>query len=245
MNDNLVTDNLGDIRLYNGDCMEWMKSVPDKYYELCIIDPPYGIMASKYERGGTQYGKSKAKCKVYGKKDWDINAPSEDYFFHITRISKNQIIFGANYFISKIPYDSSCWIVWDKQNGNNNYADCELAWTSFNTAVRKFTFKWQGMLQGDMKNKQQRIHPTEKPIKLYEWLLTNYAKHGDKIFDSHFGSLFIGIACHNLGFKLDACELDKEYYQSALKRLKKHQAQQSLFVLNNTNKHNVEQLNLF
>lgn len=229
MNDNLVTDNLEDIRLFNGDCMEWMKSVPDNYYELSIVDPPYGIMASNYERGGTQYGRSKAKCKVYVKKDWDINAPSEDYFFHIERISKNQIIWGANHFISKMPYDSSCWIVWDKENGSNGYADCELAWTSFSSAVRKFTFKWQGMLQGDMKNKQRRIHPTEKPIKLYEWLLTNYAKQGDKIFDSHFGSLSIGIACHNLGFELDACELDKEYYNSALKRLKQHQAQQTLF----------------
>lgn len=226
MNDNLVTDNLGDIRLFNGDCMEWMKSVPDNYYELSIVDPPYGIG----EDGLKNHSRGKlAKPNLYTPKKWDRQAPEEYYFVELLRISKNQIIWGANHFISKIPYDSSCWIVWNKQNGNNDFADCELAWTSFKSSVRMFNFRWAGMLQGDMKNKQQRIHPTEKPIKLYEWLLTNYAKQGDKIFDSHFGSLSIGIACHNLGFELDACELDKEYYESALKRLKQHQAQQTLF----------------
>lgn len=226
MNDNLVTDICGNIRLFNGDCMEWMKSVPDKYYELAIVDPPYGIG----EDGLKNHSRGKlAQTRKYTPKNWDSKVPNEFYFKEIRRISKNQIIWGANHFISKIPFDSSCWIVWDKLNGDNDFADCELAWTSFKTAVRRFSFRWAGMIQGDMKNKQERIHPTEKPIKLYEWLLMNYAKPGDKIFDSHFGSLSIGIACHNLGFQLDACELDKEYYESAKERLIRHQSQLTMF----------------
>lgn len=242
MNNNIVTDRVGDIRLFNGDCMDWMKNVPDDYYDLAIIDPPYGIK----EDGLKNHSRGKlAQTRKYTPKEWDSNSPDVDFFNELMRISKNQIIWGANHFISNIPYDSSCWIVWDKDNGNTDFADCELAWTSFKTSVRRFKFKWQGMLQEDMKNKQQRIHPTEKPIKLYEWLLYKYAKQGDKIFDSHFGSLSIGIACYNLGIELDACELDKEYYQKALERLKKHQIQANLFAPKEVGKPKVEQLNIF
>lgn len=242
MNDNIVTDNLGKIRLFNGDCMYWMKHVPDDYYDLAIVDPPYGIK----EDGLKNHSRSKlAQTRKYTPKEWDRESPDNIFFNELIRVSKNQIIFGANHFISKIPYDSSCWIVWDKDNGNSDFADCELAWTSFKTSVRRFKFKWQGMLQEDMKNKQERIHPTEKPIKLYEWILQKYAKQGDKIFDSHFGSLSIGIACHNLGFELDACELDSEYYQKALERLKKHQTQASIFSANEIEITKVEQLNIF
>lgn len=242
MNNDIVTDQIGYIRLFNGNCMEWMKQVSDNYYDLAIIDPPYGIK----EDGLKNHSRGKlAQTRKYTPKEWDNNSPDVSFFNELIRISKNQIIWGANHFISKIPYDSSCWIVWDKDNGNTDFADCELAWTSFKTSVRKFKFKWQGMLQEDMKNKQERIHPTEKPIKLYEWILQKYAKHGDKIFDSHFGSLSIGIACHNLGFELDACELDKEYYQKALDRLKKHQSQANIFNANEIEITKVEQLNLF
>ena len=216
-------------RLYNMDCMEGMKQFPDKYFELAIVDPPYGIGASDYKRGGTQHGNSKAKCKVYASKDWDKSAPSAEYFDELFRVSKNQIIWGANHFISQIPYDSSCWVVWDKVNGDNGYADCELAWTSFKSAVRKFSFRWNGMLQGNMKDKEIRIHPTQKPIQLYKWLLSKYAKPGDKILDTHVGSASSLIACYEYGFDFIGFEIDKDYYEAAQKRLQAVMSQVSMF----------------
>ena len=143
-------------------------------------------------------------------------------------MSRNQIIWGGNYFLDYLKA-TSCFVVWDKKNGDNLYADCELAWCSFKSAVRKFEWKWHGFLQQNMKQKQDRIHPTEKPIQLYEWLLMNYAEEGDKILDTHLGSGSIAIACHNLGFDLTACELDAEYYNAAMKRIENHKAQQRLF----------------
>ena len=145
--------------IYNIDCMLGMKEFPDNYFELAIVDPPYGIG----EDGLKNHSRGKlAPAKKYTPKNWDKKPPDKLYFKELLRVSKNQIIFGANHFISKIPYDSSCWIVWDKQM-TGDFADCELAWTSFKTAVRKFTFTWNGMLQGNMKNKEIRIHPTQKP----------------------------------------------------------------------------------
>jgi site-specific DNA-methyltransferase (adenine-specific) len=197
--------------------MDGMKQFPDKYFELAIVDVPYGI--------GEDGSKNHSRGKLAIAKDYkpfhgnDLQAPPIEYFKELKRISKNQIIWGANHFISKVPFDSSCWIVWDKDNGNNDFADCELAWTSFKTAVRKYTFRWNGMLQGDMKNKEHRIHPTQKPIKLYEWLLTNYANKGDKILDTHVGSASSLIACYNLGFDYIGFEIDKDYYNMAQKRL--------------------------
>lgn len=155
--------------------------------------------------------------------------PPVEYFQELTRISRNQIIWGAIHFISRMPYDSSCWIVWDKDNGNNGYADCELAWTSFNKAVRKFKYKWQGMLQENMKNKEQRIHPTQKPVDLYGWLLNNFANPGERIIDTHLGSGSICIAAHKLGFEMMGIELDPGYYNAAKQRLLYHQAQLTLF----------------
>lgn len=207
--------------------MELMARYPDNHFDLAIVDPPYGIGESgKTNKSRGKLAKSKDYKSFAGD---DLKSPDVEYFNELLRVSKNQIIWGANHFISKIPFDSSCWVVWDKQNGKTDFADSELAWTSFKTAVRNFTFQWQGMLQGDMKNKEIRIHPTQKPVKLYEWLLMNYAKEGDKILDTHLGSGSIAIACHNLGFDLTACELDKDYFEAAMKRLKQHTAQQRLF----------------
>lgn len=213
------------INLINGDCLEGMKSYPDKYFDLAIIDPPYGIDVIKNDTVG---GNNLGKAKKYGAKKWDEQPPNEEYFKELKRVSKNQIIWGANHFISKIPFDSSCWVVWDKEN-SGNFADCELAWTSFHTAVRKFSFRWNGMLQGNMKDKEIRIHPTQKPVALYKWILTNYAKNGYKILDTHTGSGSIMIACYDLGFDLVCFEIDKEYYDLSLNRLQDHTMQCRLF----------------
>lgn len=217
---------MGLINLYNQDCMEAMAKMPDKAYELAIVDPPYGIGINNQSQGK---GGGVARKIEYIKKDWDKSAPDVIYFDEIQRISNNQIIWGANHFISRLPFDSSCWVVWNKLNGATDFADCELAWTSFKSAVRLFNFQWAGMLQGDMKNKEARIHPTQKPVKLYEWLLKNYAKPGDRILDTHLGSGSIAIACHNMGFALDGYELDKDYFEAAVKRLESHKRQGTLF----------------
>jgi site-specific DNA-methyltransferase (adenine-specific) len=211
------------INITNEDNMELMSRYEDNHFDLAIVDPPYGIG----EDGAKNHSRSKAtKVTMYTPKQWDSSAPQKEYFKELKRVSKNVIIWGANHFIENIPNsNSSSWVVWDKQNGNNDFADCELAYTSFKLAVRKYAFRWAGMLQGDMKNKEIRIHPTQKPVKLYEWLLMNYAKEGDKILDTHLGSGSIALACHNLEYDLTACELDKEYYEAAMKRLNEHTAQ--------------------
>lgn len=206
--------------LRNMDCMDLMAEFPDKYFDLAIVDPPYGIGMDGGKIGGDNLG----KAKDYSKKEWDCCAPEKEYFQELFRVSNNKIIWGANHFISKIPFNSSCWIVWDKDN-SGNFADCELAWTSFNSAVRKFKFRWNGMLQEDMKNKETRIHPTQKPVALYKWLLQNYAKPGDKILDTHLGSGSIAIACHQMGFDLTGSELDKDYFEAMQKRIKYETAQ--------------------
>lgn len=211
----------------NMDCMDLMAQYPDKHFELAIVDPPYGIG----ESGGT----NKTRGALAVSKDYkpfagnDLESPKYEYWKELFRVSRNQIIWGANHFISKIPFDSSCWIVWDKENGATDFADSELAWTSFKTAVRNFRFRWQGMLQGNMANKESRIHPTQKPVALYKWLLQNYAKPGDKILDTHGGSMSIAIACHQMGFDLTLSELDKDYYEAGIKRVKAETAQQDLF----------------
>ena len=211
----------------NEDCMDLMARYEDNYFDLAIVDPPYGIDVTNQSQGK---GGGVAKKIEYKKTDWDKIAPNQTYFKELKRVSKNQNIWGANHFIENIPNaNSSCWVVWDKDNGSTDFADCELAYTSFNTAVRKIKWKWSGMLQQDMKNKEIRIHPTQKPVKLYEWLLMNYAKENDKILDTHLGSGSIAIACHNLGYDLTGCELDKDYYEAAMKRIEQHKQQQRLF----------------
>lgn len=213
---------ISDVR--NCDCMKLMKEFPDKFFDLAIIDPPYGIgegnKKNKTRSSFTGFGDNKkwVNAKDYGGGEWDSKAPDQLYFNELFRVSKNQIIWGANHFISKIPYDSPCWAVWDKDNGESDQADCELAWTSFKTAVRKFKFRWQGLLQQDMKNKENRIHPTQKPVSLYLWLLKNYATSGDKILDTHLGSGSHRIAARSMGFDFWASELDPFYFQSQEKR---------------------------
>lgn len=206
------------------DCMEGMKQFPDNYFDLAIVDPPYGIKMDGGKIGGDNLG----SATDYIKKDWDSSAPEKTYFDELFRVSKNQIIWGANHFISRFSKDSSCWIVWDKDN-TGNFADCELAWTSFPSAVRKFKFRWNGMLQENMKNKEIRIHPTQKPVALYSWLLNNYAKPGDKILDTHVGSASSLVACHELGFEYVGFELDHDYFWAATKRLENVKNQMSIF----------------
>ena len=215
------------------DNMDLMARYPDNHFDLAIVDPPYGIGESSNDNKG----RSKlAKSKDYGKKVWDTSAPCEKYFTELKRVSKNQIIWGANHFIQAVPHaNSSCWVVWDKENGKNDFADCELAYCSFRTAVRKITLRWHGMLQHNMKKKQVRIHPTEKPYALYQWLLTNYAKPGDKILDTHIGSGSIAIALDSvnkiekMNLTLTGCELDPEYYEKAMERIKDKTSWQALF----------------
>jgi len=205
------------IELLHCDCMDYMATVPDKYFDLAIVDVPYGI--------GENGDRNKSRSRRAIAKDYkafaggDVSAPEKTYFDELLRISKNQIVWGANHFISKIPIDSSCWIVWDKNNGMNDFADCELAWSSFDTAVRRFLYTWAGFRQGETNQSiEKRIHPTQKPVKLYEWLLTNYAKKGQKVFDSHLGSGSSAIAAHYFGVDFVGCELDKYYFDAAKAR---------------------------
>jgi site-specific DNA-methyltransferase (adenine-specific) len=202
--------------LYNMDCMELLKATPDKFYDLAIVDPPYGI---GMDGGNVGYKGD----NNFEKKNWDSAIPSMEYFNELSRASKSQIIWGGNYF--GLPA-TRCFLIWDKGAGfkARTYAECEQAWTSFDANAR--IYQHDPLAMGDYKGK---IHPTQKPVKLYEWLLTNYAKQGDKILDTHLGSGSHAIACNNLGFELTACELDKDYFEASLKRIKAAAAQERLF----------------
>ena len=199
------------MNITNEDNMELMARYPDKYFDLAIVDPPYGIDINSSGRLGHYGGK--------GKK-WDANIPEETYFNELFRISKNQIIWGGNYFY--LP-PTRCFLIWDKQQPEDvSFASCEFAWTSFNESAKTFYKRPQN---ADI----QRIHPTQKPVALYKWLLDKYAKQGDKILDTHLGSGSIAIACHDYGFDLTACELDKEYFDKAMLRIDNHIKQLKLF----------------
>jgi site-specific DNA-methyltransferase (adenine-specific) len=221
------------LNITNEDNMQLMKRYPDNYFDLAIVDPPYGIGESSNDNKG----RSKlAKSKDYGRKTWDDKAPSKEYFKELKRVSKNQIIFGANHFIENIPSaNSSCWLVWDKVNGQNDFADCELAYCSFETAVRMISLRWHGMLQHDMKNKEIRIHPTQKPVSLYTWIISKYASKNFNILDTHLGSASIAIAIDKLNkiekmnLTLTACELDKDHFKDSVKRVKEETNWVSLF----------------
>ena len=203
------------INITNEDNMELMARYEDNYFDLAIVDPPYGIGESNNKQ---RTRKKHVNRVIHKAKKWDNEIPSAEYFAELRRVSVNQIIWGANYMVKHLN-PSMGWIFWEKKIGGD-FSDGELAYTSFNRALKMFT-KWSGG--------NNKIHPTQKPVKLYEWLLMNYAKQGDKILDTHLGSGSIALACHNLKFDLTACELDKEYFDAAVKRLKQHQQQLTMF----------------
>ena len=199
------------MNITNEDNMELMSRYEDYYFDLAIVDPPYADGNDLFSFEVNLKNKKRTHCL----KDWNNKAPTKKYFKELFRVSRNQIIWGANYF-EGLPA-SRGWVFWDKKyDGMHSFSDGELAYTSFHKLLKKFTYR------GDVK---KTFHPTQKPVKLYEWLLMNYAKEGDKILDTHLGSGSIAIACHNLGYDLTACELDKEYYKAAIKRIEQHTAQ--------------------
>jgi site-specific DNA-methyltransferase (adenine-specific) len=228
----------------NEDCIEGMARYPDKYFDLAIVDPPYGIRAvQRMYKGRAGYVNPKEKYGVkkanYTIKDWDNQRPSAEYWDELFRVSKNQIVWGANYFTDYLPL-SRGWVFWDK-DVNGDFSKGELAWTSFDFALKKVLYVWDGMRQGQQVNKtpckggnwkqgnpcglEKRNHPTQKPVALYKWLLQNYAKQGDKILDTHLGSGSSRIAAYEMGFDFTAFELDKEYFDAQEKRYKAHIAQ--------------------
>ena len=216
------------IEVTNEDNMDLMGRYPDNYFDLAIVDPPYGIgMSNSNKRTKPSRPNSYTHYPDfrYHETNWDDVIPSEDYFTELFRVSKNQIIWGANYFCKYLPSGTG-WIFWNKKNGLDNcFSDGEFAYSSKGVQSKYFecsTFH-------DLKGGKDRIHPTQKPTKLYEWLLDNYAKEGDKILDTHLGSGSIAIACHNRAFELTACELDKDYFDAAIKRIQNHVNQLTIF----------------
>lgn len=221
-------------KVFNMDCIEGMKQYPDNYFELAIVDPPYGIDADKKQNNAAlsrikSEGKSKAGrgWKLYKQTEWDSDIPKEEYWNELFRVSKNQIVWGGNY-MTEFLFPSMGWIFWDKGQRDFSLADGELAWTSFNKAIRVFE-----MSRGEALAKNNegggRFHPTQKPVKLYKWLLTNYAKEGDKILDTHLGSGSSRIAAYDLGFEFTGFELDEDYFKASEKRFKQHTDQLTLF----------------
>ena len=217
---------------YNMDCMEYMKTLPDKAFDLCICDPPYGIgetakKALSRARATTKWKSAKPVYYV-GNDKWDDAPPPKEYFDELFRVSKNQIIWGANYYPQYLKR-SMGWIAWYKkgQNPNSDFSDCEFAYTSFWRAAKLFDFPWVGF--GAVNAREQRIHPTQKPVALYKWLLSNYAKPGDKILDTHLGSGSSRIAAYDMGFDFYATELDKDYFCAQEKRFKNFKSQLKLF----------------
>lgn len=220
---------MSSIELLNIDCMEYMATLQDKAFDLAVVDPPYGInVANTFGGDLRKSGNGVALKTAFVKKDWDLVTPTEEYFKELNRVSNNQIVWGANY-MSNFLNPSMGWVVWDIDNGATKFSDCELAFTFFDVALRLFKYTWNGMIQGDMKNKEARIHPTQKPIKLYEWLLTNYAKPGQRILDTHLGSGSSAIAAYYFGVDFVGCELDVDYYNAAKERFEQATAQISMF----------------
>jgi site-specific DNA-methyltransferase (adenine-specific) len=209
-----------------GDCLDFMRTVPDKYFELAIVDPPYGLDIAKTG----SLGRDK-----FEPKNWDSAIPGDEYFIELKRVSINQVIWGGNYFPSLWANGCKEFIFWNKLNHHDNRGDGELAWTSFNGLPKYYEYMWDGNRYGVKGNilgvgmPTIRIHPTEKPVALYKWLLRNYAKEGDKIFDSHLGSQSSRIACWDGGFDFVGCELDPDYYRDGCKRFENHIKQLDLF----------------
>jgi site-specific DNA-methyltransferase (adenine-specific) len=204
-------------QVFNMDCMEYMQSIPDGYFSLALVDPPYGISVNV--NMGRRKGDKKSNYHKFSGEDKSI--PSQEYFEELFRVSKNQIIWGGNYFTDYL-YPSSCWLLWDKGFSEDvTFAQYEMAWTSFKSSAKKF--------DNNAASNRNKIHPTQKPIKLYEWLLMNYAKEGDKILDTHLGSHSSRIAAYNLGFEFVGTELDQEYFEQGCKRFDNHKKQLTLF----------------
>ena len=204
--------------------MEGMKQYPDKHFELAVVDPPYGIDITKQFENANKAGTKSMFKQTKGivKKDWDAEIPTAEYFDELKRVSKNQIIWGGNYFLDYLG-NTKCMLIWDKMNGGNNMADAELAWTSFDKAVR--IFRMHHFSSGY----ETKIHITQKPIKLYSWIFKNYAKHGDKILDTHLGSGSSRIAAHKAGLDFTGYELDEDYFAKQEKRFKEYVSQGVLF----------------
>ena len=204
------------IQITNEDNMELMARYDDNHFDLAIVDPPYGLGKRTTDGGSKRNTQTKFMDDIR-RTNWDDSTPTKEYFNQLKRVSKNQIVWGGNYFDL---HSYRTFVVWDKMTYVPTMSQVEMAVTSFDSPARLVKIN---------SNQSDRIHPTQKPVKLYEWILMNYAKEGDKILDTHLGSGSIAIACHNLDFDLTACELDKDYYDAAMKRLKQHQAQQRLF----------------
>ena len=210
-------------RLWHGDCLDGIQNL--NHVDLVLTDPPYGKDIAKTGRIG---GRKLAPVKDYGASDWDEKPPPPEYFYRLPKISKNQIIFGGNYFIEWLK-NGPCWLVWDKDN-TGNFADCELAWTSFDTSVRKFKHRWNGMLQEcGGKDKEIRYHPTQKPVGLFVQILDKYSKDSDIVLDTHLGSGTTAIACERLGLKWIGIEISEAYCEIAAKRIEKENQQLKLF----------------
>ena len=207
------------IRAYCGDCMDLMAGKGDGFWDLAICDPPYGIGGDKQIKFG------KGQRKLHDSKEWDNEIPTEGYFIELFRISCNQIVWGGNYFIEYL-HNTKSFIVWDKMNGTNPLSDAELAWTSFDKPIRMIR---RHIFSGVGNTHYQTIHPTQKPVALYLWLLTNYANPGQTILDTHGGSFSSAIACWKMGFDLDICEMDEEYFEAACSRFERETRQGSMF----------------
>lgn len=235
-----------DFGFHNMDCMKGMKEFPDNYFDLAIVDPPYGLgighpvgnSVTIIGGGGRPFGgkklhsvwgkhKSISESKFYHPFD-DSAAPDGKYFEELFRVSKAQIIWGGNFFLDYLG-KCSCMIIWDKARRNMDQADCEIAWTSLKGQSRIFNFRWNGMLQEDMKHKEKRIHPTQKPVALYEWLLNRFAEPDDIILDTHVGSASSLIACHKTKHKYVGFEIDKTYYDIANQRITEETSQMTIY----------------
>lgn len=207
-------------KVFNENCLETMKRMPDKSIDLVLTDPPYGInIANKGSVGG---GSFRGKAKDFGKKDWDSNIPPKEYFDEIFRISKNQIIFGGNYFLDYL-HNTRCILTWYKHQDSpeRTFANSEIAWTSFDENCKVYSFKWDGFIQQDMANKEERHHPTQKPVELFKMILRDYAVKNDykTIYDPFMGSGTTALACKSLGLDFIGSELDKDYFEIINKRL--------------------------
>ncbi len=217
------------IHLYNQDCMEAMASMKDNEFDLAIVDPPYGIGwdGDNLEKHNNKpfWNWKGAKPKGYTKKNWDSSPPSKEYFEELLRVSKFSIIWGGNYFTNHLP-PSGHWILWDKKVSMPTFSKGELAWCNIKNSLDIFSFLWAGFCKGESCD---RIHPTQKPVALYTWLLDKYAQKGWKILDTHLGSGSSAIAAHDMGYEFHGYELDEEYFEAASKRLKEHQKQLQLF----------------